>query len=190
MATTKVKFDKRALFKELMTKAVEQQSLLLVQYAQTKIIEIGDTIKTWHSVNNMDRTGHLLDSLCWGVSYNKRLVKSGFYRTAMAHGKSYLHEWFGDTERIAVNGHSLAKKFISSYGHTGDNGWMVFFAILAPYWGYWEKGFVMRNPTGSRHLQFSVMTQFYDQIKQDLQPARVELSVSVAKYDKPNSEMQ
>ena len=63
---------------------------------------------------------------------------------------------------------------------------MVFFAILAPYWGYWEKGFNMKvGWEGNRTAifqQFAVMSQFYDIVKSNLKPARTRLKVYVPKY--------
>ena len=85
----------------------------------------------------------------------------------------------------------MAQNYIQRYGSAGSGNktWRVFFAILAPYWGYWEKGFNLKTGGGSsdlprkeRFIQFSVMTEFYDSIKNDLKPARTRLSVSVAKY--------
>ena len=145
----------------------------------------------------MDRTGNLLDSLCWGVSYQGKLVDSGFYRPQSARTESHLHEWFsGDVKYlIPVSGHSLAQKYIQKYGNNGTKGWRVFFAILAPYWGYWEKGFNMKSgggasgiPGSTKFVQFAVMTQFYDRIKEDLRPARTRFRTSVAKYDLPKLE--
>ena len=145
----------------------------------------------------MDRTGNLLDSLLWGVSYEGKLVEGGFYRDAQARGESYLHEWFsGDVKYlIPVNGRQLAQTYMQKYGNNGAKGWRVFFAILAPYWGYWEKGFTMKSgggdsgiPRSTRFMQFAVMTQFYDEIKKDLKPARVRFRVSVAKYNRTKLE--
>lgn len=206
MKASRVKFNANALRSQLTKQLVAQQTQLLVDYAKAKIVEIGDTIRTWHSAHHMDRTGHLLNSLCWGVSYNGQLQEGGFYRQASAHGNSYLHEWFsGDVKYlIPVNGHELAQRYLETYGNNGGQGWKVFFAILAPYWGYWEKGFKMKSGGGTVYkgtsrerrmpqktvgtYQFAVMTHFYDQIRTDLKPARTRFRVSVAKYDKPKLE--
>lgn len=181
---------------------VKVQSERFAEYAKEKIIEIGNAIQQFHSKNHMDRTGNLLDSLCWGVSFNGQLQYSGFYREQKASTNSFLHEWLpGDVKYlIPVEGHQLASEYIQRYGNNGSsNGWKVFFAILAPYWGYWEKGFNMTHgiiphdrkgqesaayKQGIRSFyQFAVMTQFYDEIRQDLKPARTRFRVSVAKYD-------
>lgn len=195
MRKSSVKFNAKALANLLMKDIVKEQNALLIDYAKNKIVEIGDMIKTYHSKNNMDRTGHLLNSLLWGVSYQGKLVKGGFYRQARVKGESYLHEWMsGDTKYlIPVDGRALAQQYLQSYGNNGARGWRVFFAILAPYWGYWEKGFRMVSEgRGSKAYSkgirsfygFAVMTEFYDQVKADLKPARVRFRVSVPKYTK------
>lgn len=192
------------LYKSILDPIVEEQTGLLVEYARTKIIEIGDYIQTAPTENHMDRTGHLLNSLCWGVSYQGKLVDSGFYRNAVTHkkrqsgwnpdgtrkytNKSELHEWNPDISED-VNGRQLAREYLKSYGNNGSRGWRVFFAILAPYWGYWEKGFRFdmsprdENYKGRGFLQFAVMTYFYDQVRRDLKPARVRFRSSVPKYN-------
>lgn len=194
-----VGFNGAKLVDSMMKDIIKQQRALFVDYAEKTIKEIGDTIKAYHSRNNMDRTGNLLDSLCWGVSYQGKLMDSGFYRPAQASMESGLHEWstasFRDkygtyAEKInadtPVNGHQLAEEYIARAGNLSSKGWKVFFAILAPYWGYWEKGFTLRTGFGAkrneRFLQFAVMTQFHDKVKADLKPARIRFNVSVAKY--------
>ena len=195
-------YQKR-LTSTLLKPLVEKQTELLVEYATNKIIEIGDYIQTAPTINQMDRTGHLLNSLCWGVSFQGKLVDSGFYRNAVTHkkrpygwnpdgthkytDKSELHEWSPDISE-EVNGRKLAKEYLKSYGNNGARGWRVFFAILAPYWGYWEKGFRFKlNPrsedSGYGFMQFAVMTYFYDQVRRDLKPARVRFRSSVRKYN-------
>lgn len=175
-----------------------EQNKRLIDYAKGKIVEIGQAIEQYHSAHHMDRTGNLLNSLCWGVSYNGSLIEGGFYRDAVLHNNgidgsstSYLHEWFvGDEKYLEpVNGRQLAEGYLQTYGNNGAKGWRVFFAILAPYWGYWEKGFTMNSKFGagksgvSGFYQFAVLTHFYDSIKRDLKPARTRLRVSVRKYD-------
>lgn len=193
-----VGLNEKAFVDSMMKELNEQQCQLFVDYAQNKIQEIGDAIKNYHSSHNMDRTGNLLDSLCWGVSYNGKLLESGFYRTAQASQESGLHEWskvsFYDrknrmfAEQInadePINGRRLAEEYLKSYGNNGKKGWKVFFAILAKYWGYWERGFTLKTNFGksSRFLQFAVMTQFHDQVKADLKPASTKISVSVPHY--------
>ena len=190
-------FNAKSMAAAMMKNVVAEQNRRLVEYAKEKILAIGNQIQTYHSRNHMDRTGNLLDSLLWGVSYEGKLVEGGFYRDAQARGESYLHEWFsGDVKYlIPVNGRQLAQAYMQKYGNNGAKGWRVFFAILAPYWGYWEKGFTMKSgggdsgiPRSTRFMQFSVMTQFYDEVKQDLKPARVRFRVSVAKYNRTKLE--
>ena len=197
-------FNAKSMAAAMMKNVVAEQNRRLVEYAKEKILAIGNQIQTYHSRNHMDRTGHLLNSLCWGVSYNGKLVEGGFFRDAVLNNKgiaktseSFLHEWFsGDVKYlIPVNGRQLAQTYMQKYGNNGAKGWRVFFAILAPYWGYWEKGFTMKSgggdsriPRSTRFMQFSVMTQFYDEIKKDLKPARVRFRVSVAKYNRTKLE--
>lgn len=192
-----VGFNAKAMAARMMSIAVAEQNARLIAYAKEEIIKIGNQIQTYHSRHHMDRTGNLLDSLLWGVSYEGKLVEGGFYRDAQARGESYLHEWFsGDVKfLIPVNGRQLAQTYMQKYGNNGAKGWRVFFAILAPYWGYWEKGFTMKSgggdsgiPRSTRFMQFAVMTQFYDEIKKDLKPARVRFRVSVAKYNRTKLE--
>ena len=185
-------FNAKQMAADMLKVVVDEQNNRLIEYAKNKIVEIGNQIKTYHSRNGMDRTGNLLDSLCWGVSYDGKLIKGGFYRPKRASETSYLHEWFsGDVKYLLpVDGHQIAEEYIEKYGNNGAKGWKVFFAILAPYWGYWEKGFMLKSNFGkkSRFMQFAVMTQFYDEIKRDLKPARVRFRVSVAKYQRQKLE--
>ena len=197
-------FNAKSMAAAMMKNVVAEQNRRLVEYAKEKILAIGNQIQTYHSRNHMDRTGNLLNSLCWGVSYNGKLVEGGFFRDAVLNNKgiaktseSFLHEWFsGDVKYlIPVNGRQLAQTYMQKYGNNGAKGWRVFFAILAPYWGYWENGFTMKSgggdsgiPRSTRFMQFSVMTQFYDEIKKDLKPARVRFRVSVAKYNRTKLE--
>jgi hypothetical protein len=123
---------------------------------------------------------------------------------------SYLHGWstveFADPKRFKrhsvgesvkdwvsmdagepVNGHQLAADYLAQAHKTCKAGeWMVFFAILAPYWGYWEKGFNITPRFGGNttqmFLQFAVMSQFYDIVKSNLKPARTRIKVYVPKY--------
>ena len=202
MQKTRVVFDTNALRKNLEESLTRQQTKLLIEYAHKKVQEIGNTIASYHGSHGMDRTGNLLDSLCWGVSYKGNIEASGFYRPKQAAMPSTLHEWtqleiqdngtwvgVDSGSFPPVNGHELAEEYIYKYGQKSTNGWKVFFAILAPYWGYWEKGFTLKHGfsrkggfTGATHMRFAVMTQYYDQIKKDLKPARMYFGVSVAKY--------
>lgn len=188
-----VGFDEHKIYKRMLNNVVGEQTSRLIAYAQYKIEKIGAYI-------GKQKTGNLLDSLCWGVSYNGKIVQSGFYREKQAREASRLHEWstvefwkknpdgWSGLQEASeeVNGRELAEAYIQKYGNSGGNGWKVFFAILAPYWGYWEKGFNLKVGFGKtrtqRFVQFAVMTQFYDQVKAELKPTRVRFRCSVAKY--------
>jgi len=191
---------------QMLAYAVEEQSNRLVDYARGRIMMLGEVISMYHSRNNMDRTGNLLDSLCWGVTYKGKYVDNGFYREQRASMASGLHEWWGTnkidpmtgmrgagsfyskrnkqweyvdaTNLPEVWGHQMAEEFLIKQENKYPDGWMVFFAILAPYWGYWEKGFTMKKQ--GNFVQFAVMTQFRDHIRQDLKPAKVTYRVTSA----------
>lgn len=186
-------WNPEALKKQMMGNAVAYNNARLVDYAKETIAKIGNKIKSYHSKNNMDRTGNLLNSLCWGVSYKGKLVEGGFFRDAVLNDKgiaktseSFLHEWFSGDEKylIPVNGRQLAEEYLQKVGNTGSTGWKVFFAILAPYWGYWEEGFNMKVRGKSiGFFQFAVMAETYDQVRKDLKPARkYYFNVSVPQY--------
>ena len=182
-----------ALRKELTEYWVNEQTQRLIEYAKEKILRIGGTIQTYHSRHHMDRTGNLLNSLCWGVAYDGKLMDYGFYRDAESINTSYVHEWFKEDWQIPVNGHALADEYIARYGKmSGPNMWRVFFAILAPYWGYWEEGFTMVNGyskkgsfMGSTFVKFAVMSEVYDQVAKELSPAKTKIQVHVEEYTKP-----
>lgn len=184
-------FDAAKMIKDMTAIAVEEQTNRLIEYAKETIVEIGDKINSYNSRNHMDRTGNLLNSLCWGVAYDGELKGSGFYREASSLRTSYLHEFFPDyREAFPVNGHQLAEEYITRYGKaSGSNKWKVFFAILAPYWGYWEEGFTMKSgggrsgiPRSEKFLKFAVMTEFYDKVGKDLSPAEMKIKVHVEHY--------
>ena len=207
MASSLTGWNPSLLKKQIMENAVAYNNMRLVEYAKETILKIGNKIKTYHSKHNMDRTGNLLNSLCWGVSYKGKLVDGGFFRDAVHNSKgisstseSFLHEWFSGDEKylIPVDGRQLAEEYLRKVGNTGSTGWKVFFAILAPYWGYWEEGFTMRRGGGIMHssggktwkiprtstfMKFAVMAETYDQVRKDLKPARkYYFNVSVPQY--------
>lgn len=185
MATkTRVKFETGKFKRELFKNLVEDQTTRLVKYAMEEIKNIGNQIQTYNSRNHMDDTGNLLDSLCWGVSYNGKLVDYGFYRDKQASRESWLHAF---SERaVAVNGRDLAEEYIQKYGAAYTNGWKIFWGVLAPYWGYWEKGFKMKvrgKQVKDEKLYFPVMTQRYDAIKKVLTPPVIKrLHIGVNHY--------
>lgn len=167
---TKVKLTglfkwKDALYKEL----TKEQTNRLIAYAKERIISIGASIEGYNSKNHMDRTGNLLDSLCWGVLFNGKMKGSGFFRPATAIENSNLHEW-SNPKGESINGHQRAKNFIQTYKSSSD-GWEVFFAVLAPYWGYWEAGHI--NVKSGQIQRWQVMAQQFDVVSQDLSPMKV-----------------
>lgn len=194
MASSLTGWNPSLLKKQIMENAVAYNNMRLVEYAKETILKIGNKIKTYHSKHNMDRTGNLLNSLCWGVSYKGKLVDGGFFRDAVHNtvrigdditSESFLHEWFRDEKyAFPVDGRQLAEEYLRKVGNTGSTGWKVFFAILAPYWGYWEEGFNMRTRGKSiGFFQFAVMAETYDQVRKDLKPARkYYFNVSVPQY--------
>lgn len=171
----------RDLKKEISDKQTEN----LIDYAENRIQTIGNEIASINSRNNMDRTGNLLDSLCWGLVYNGKLVGKGFYRPQKASKESFLHELLGKdiAELYPVYGHGLAEQFIQRFAKRNDSGrgWRVFFAVLAPYWGYWEAGH--RNILLHHRIKFSVMAENYDAVKADLKPAKVTFHTYVPTYN-------
>ena len=194
MKESKVIFDTRKLAAEMMKNLSAKQTNRLIEYAKQTILEIGDKIQTYHSRNHMYRSGHLLRSLCCGVSYDGKLVYSGFYGDIALKShttwneanttNSYLHEWIPEYEAFQIDGRQMAQNYIQRYGSAGSGNktWRVFFAILAPYWGYWETGFNMvhglgKNRKSSFH-QFAVMTEFYDKVGNELKPAKVKFQIT------------
>jgi hypothetical protein len=187
-------FDAAKLERDLTNYWVGQQNAAFIAYAEEKVKEIGDRIQSFQSRNHMDDKGNLLDSLYWGVSYRGKAVKTGFYRRKKAKEDSYLHDWFkGDYDSLfPVNGRLFAKQHIERFADGNESqGWRVWFAILAPYWGYWENGFRMKiKPTDydeedvaeTRFMRFAVMTEFYDIIKGELKQTRVRFRHPVSQY--------
>jgi hypothetical protein len=190
-------FNPTKVYESMLKVATDEQSKRLVEYAEQRIMMLGETISMYHSRHNMDDTGNLLDSLCWGVTYEGSYVGKGFYRPQTATQSSVLHEWsrnwggeFFDKRRKEwreVNildlpeiwGHKMAEDFLKKQEKKNPKGWSIFFAILAPYWGYWEKGFTVKGTGwGERFVQFAVMTQFCDHVRQDLNPAKIRFHVT------------
>ncbi len=166
---TQVKFNAKKFGSVLLAQIVKEQTARLVAYAEEEMQRIGNDIAVANTKHNLDRTGNLLDSLCFAVYYNGKRQKNGYYRSETAIEDSYLHE-YSKPKGQAVNGHFLAKQFLSSY-KPKDSGWEVFFAILAPYWGYWEKGFT--HAISNKFFQWQVMTHHFDMVKAELEPANV-----------------
>ena len=164
-----MKFNAKKFGNDLLSQIVREQNKRLVVYATEEMQRIGNDISVADTKNNLDRTGNLLDSLCYAVFYNGKRQKIGYYRSETAIEDSHLHE-YSNPKGPSVNGHFLAKQFITSY-KPKDSGWEVFFAVLAPYWGYWEKGFT--HPISNQFYQWQVMTHHFDVVKAELEPAKV-----------------
>ena len=173
---TKVKFDAFGVVKEILSKTEEEQTRRLIAYAKEEIQRIGDDISVFPRANSLDRTGNLLDSLCWGVFYKGSLKGFGYYREEQADEDSFLHE-YSRPKGMSVNGHFMASQFIANYEPDIIRGWEVFFAVVAPYWGYWEEGFT--HPISNDFFQWQVMTNHYDVVKKDLAPSKVEFNTYI-----------
>lgn len=188
MTSARYVLNRNAVTKKLMAAFSVNVTNKLIAYAENKIQKIGDEIKSYSGGNNMQRTMNLLDSLCWGVSFKGELKGYGYYQPQQASELSYLHELSGDYADYPVGGHVLAEKFVKQMGNLKYDGWRVFFAVLAPYWGYWEKGFRFNTKNSSyqeddavsyRFLKWAVMAQNVDSISGELKPAVVKYSVNV-----------
>lgn len=195
MKESKVLFDAKKLAAEMMKNLSDEQTRRLIEYAKKEIVKLGNMIASYNGANGLDRTGNLLNSLCWGVTYNGEVKDSGFYREPKVGSRtnrwgqergmgikggsgSFLHEYFPD-DMEPVYGRQFAEEYLNNV--SGKSGkWTVFFAILAPYWGYWESGFTMVK-TGKR-MQFQVMTHIFDDVRIELKPAKTHLTVYVPKY--------
>lgn len=179
MATkSKVRFSLAKTKRDIFKYWRDEQTARLVEYAKNEIVLIAEDINAYPSRNYMDRTGNLLDSLCWAVFYNKKKVENGFYREKKASEKSGLHEWSPEIYED-VDGHALAKRFLSSF-KPQKSGWVIMFAVAAPYWGYWEEGFVDKW-YGSFH-QWAKMTEHYDKMVKELAPCKIEFHSYVPTY--------
>lgn len=172
MIGTKVKFNKKAVAKQMYNNIAKEQTNRLIAYAEGEIIEL---VKT-HEFQN--RTRNIEDSYVWAVYYNGKREKYGFYGNKTARSKSVLHE-YSPSISVDVNGRQLARKFIQSYKPDETQGWEIVFAACAPYGAYLEGGFTFKG----RYYQFDVMSQRYDLIKRALTPlCRVRFEVNQPLY--------
>lgn len=202
-------FNAKKWEKDLTDYWVGQQTARFVAYAKEKVKSIGEKIMSYNSKNHMTDTGNLLDSLYWGVSYNGQMVQMGFFSSKIANRDSYLHAWLKDPEDIGelypVNGRMFAYQHAERYGNNEQNQgkWKVWFAILAPYWGYWENGFNMKRRIHVKggedygipayttsFMRFAVMAEFYDVVNNELKPARVRYRHPVSKYTQKGLELR
>lgn len=189
MKKSQVKFNTKAVSERIFNALVPVQTERLIAYAKERIGLIASQIMSYDGGHHMQRTMNLLDSLCWGVQYNGHLEGSGFYGEQQATSVSHLHEWSKDFDAFPVGGRVLAENFVKQMGNLKSKGWRVFFAVLAPYWGYWEKGFRIKTKSlsdydddevraHSRFMKFAVMTEQYDTISNDLKPSVMKFSVN------------
>lgn len=177
MATkTIVKFNAKRWANAVRKIIADEQTNRLVEYAKEEIKNIGHAFTAW------DRTGNLLDSLCWAVYYDgQKGANYGFYRNATASEDSYLHEYSKQPLKQLVDGHSEAQKFLATYVPSMTKGWEIVFAVCAPYWGYWEAGHT-NPPHSGRRVKFAVMAERYDHVKKALGSKRTTFSVYVPLY--------
>ena len=152
MKRTKVIFPKKAIEKQMLDFVIKEQTTRLIAYAEQQMEKIGERI-AWND------HGNLLDSLCWAVYYNGNMRRCGYYRKSEAIEDTYLHA-LSKSIRQPINGHAEAQTFLAQYVPTEQSGWEVIWAVAAPYWGYWEKGFRFKlNPrsedSGYGFMQFA-----------------------------------
>lgn len=178
---TKVKFNGKKLQEALMKKAVKVQTQRLIDYAMSEVTKMGDALIVSANGKPSDRTHNMINSLVWAVYYNGKMSKKGFYRkSSSTKGESSLHE-LGKPESVPVNGRQLAKEFLNTYRPNETQGWEIVWAVLAPYYAYWEEGH--QNVFLSKFVKFDMMTQRYDAIKSVLgNKCKVSISVNVPKY--------
>jgi hypothetical protein len=177
MATkTRVKFNKKALARQMYNNIANEQTERLIAYAQKEIVRLVEMNLTNKFKN---RTYNLQDSYVWAVYYKGKKAKHGFYGNKVAESKSILHE-YSPSISVDVNGRALARKFVDQlYKPTETQGWEIVFAACAPYGAYLEGGFMFHG----KRYQFDVMSQRYDHIKQALSPlCRVRFEVNQPKY--------
>lgn len=177
---TRVRFNANKYRKAVMKRVADEQTIRLIAYAQEEVSKMGDLLKEKMKEKPSDRTHNMLNSLVWAVYYDGKEKKHGYYRkSASTKGKAYLHE-LSDEPR-EVNGRELAKEFLRTYQPRVNNGWEIVWAILAPYYAYWEAGH--ENVFYGKFVKFDMMTQRYDHIRNTLgNHARVSFSVNVPKY--------
>lgn len=167
MRKTSVKFNEKAMRKQILDAIVPEQTKRLVEYAKEEIYEMIAT-RDFHS-----RTFNLADSYVWAVYYNGKEQEHGFVGGKMATSKSYLHE-YSKSQRVEVDGRKTAQEFLNYYRSQAiKNGWTIVWAACAPYAVYLDPA------VGSTKTnRFFVISQRYDHIKGTLEPKmKVELKV-------------
>lgn len=162
--TARFKFNSER-WREKMLKALTENVIeKLKAYAKEEINNIGASLLAW------DRTGNLLDSICWGLYKDGKEIASGFYRAASATETSYLHELSKPPKKRAVNGRECAVMFLNNYTPTISKGIELVFGVLIPYWAYWEREGGHYNVLKKQVIQFRALFQRYDEIKKALSP--------------------
>jgi hypothetical protein len=177
---TKVRLNAKKLHADMMKKVVGIQTERLINYAISEVTKMGDELLVKMRGKPSDRTHNMLNSLVWAVYYDGKEEKHGYYRkSSSTRGDASLHEISKDP--IAVNGRQLARQFLDTYQPRQKNGWEIIWAILAPYYAYWEQGH--ENVFYGKYVKFNMMTQRYDDIKNALgTKVNVTIQVNVPKY--------
>lgn len=154
------------------------QTEKLIQYAELEIQNIATELFGGTFAKGDYATGNMADSLCWGVWYNRKMAKTGYYlEQPQAYLPSYLHQ-LSKSRRVEVNGRWLAQQFLGQYKPETEKGWEIVFGCLAPYQAYWEAGHY--NRMLKQQVQFQAMTQRYDVIKNELSPlCKVDIIITV-----------
>lgn len=172
MKKTVVKFNAKALAKQIRDVIVPEQTRRLIEYAKEELNAMVESREFYN------RTANAQDSYVWAVYYNGKRKGKGFYDPKTATTSSYLHEWSAERKE-RVNGRKAANAFLRSYQPSVSEGWEIVWCAAAPYLGYHEGGFHI----GSKYFHFNVMSQRYDHIKNTLEPkCKVTFSVNPPKY--------
>lgn len=152
---SKVIFQGARLKKELLQKAVAEQTRRLATYARDELYEM----IAMHEF--VSRTFNLVDSYVWAVYYQGKLQRHGFLGGKLATQDAILHEWGKVEDQVPVNGRQLAQDFLEKFkSQTAINGWTVVWAACAPYSIYLDPA---AGATRTNH--FYVISQEYDQIR-------------------------
>ena len=169
---TSFKFNGKLFGSRLYKRIADEQTERLKAYAASEIVNIVLS-KAFD-----DRTKNLADSYVWCVYFQGKRKGSGTYGKKGATKTSLLHE-FSPEMSVPVDGRKAANEFVKAYKPTETSGWEIVFAACAPYGAYLEGGFTLHG----KRYQFDVMSQRYDQIKNDLSPlCKVTFMVNPPKY--------
>ena len=176
MQQVKVKFKGDLLKKSILRKVVSTQTRKLEKYAKQELHEMAKRVAGRYE----NDTYNLQDSLVWCLYYDGKLKSYGFYGGGRASKESYLHA-FGYPTPVPVHGREEAMGFVTTYKPQSTSGWECVWAATAPYAGYLEGGFTMKH--SGRRIQFYVITQRYDHIKNVFEPiGHVDYEINVPIY--------